>query len=162
MNNVLTQRIMEEMTETNPQEAIKYICYKALLIKERLGVEKQVNKVTEISRIVVNNVAKLSNLSFVLLLAFLVFEVWGNISSSSIPTLGKNFTGALLLIIALLVFLSALFGSYNVKKTNLGSRNMFKNKKKNVAGSLGENDLLKEIDQSNQNTTEVSQKNQEK
>ena len=44
LNQSISRKIIEEMTETKQQEAIKSICFKAHLIKKRIGDSKSANK----------------------------------------------------------------------------------------------------------------------
>jgi hypothetical protein len=144
MNRTLIQRIIEEMTESDPKEAIKYICYNAIMIKERLGVQAQSNRVTEISQIMLSNISKLSNVTFVLLFIYLTFEVLKNVEDYGFENFGKALIGTLLFIMSLLVFISHLIDSYQTKKTQLNSQNAFIKKKQKIQGSLEMNDFSKD------------------
>lgn len=138
------------MTSINPRESIKYICLKALMIRERLGIEKKGNRLSELNRVIVNNVALFSNISFFLLFLYLISEIWKNINGSSQADLLLNFTKMFLAIISILTFISNLIDSYNTKTSENKSHILLKHKKKRAHGSLGYNAFQKNI-----NNTEI-------
>ena len=114
------------------------------MIKERLGVQAQSSRVTEISQILLNNVAKLSNLTFILLFVYLVFEVIKNIEDFGFENTAKALVGTFLFLISLLVLVSHLIDSYQSKKAQLNSQNAFIKKKKKIEGSLEMHDFSKD------------------
>ena len=151
LNKSLSQRIIDEMTETKPHESIKYICYKAMLIKQRLEVQKETNNFSRVSQLLINNVDRLSNLFFLFLFVYLIFEIIDNIEESSISDLGFVLTSFILLIISILILFSGIVDSYHMKKAEITSKNALSHKKKNIEGSLGYNAFSKNI-----NNTEVN------
>ena len=137
LNQSISRKIIEEMTETKQQEAIKSICFKALLIKERIGGSKSANNFFGVGRYLMNNISKLSDFMFFMLILYLVFEIAYKVNGSSFFDVATNFTNALIFILSLIIFWAFFMDSYQVKKHKLKTLYIFKHKSKNVRGSLG-------------------------
>ena len=136
LNQSISTKIIEEMTETKQQEAIKSICFKALLIKERIGSSKIANIFFGVGRYLMNNISKLSYFMFFMLIVYLVFEIAFNVNDSSFFDVVTIFTNALIFILSLIILWEFFVDSYQVKKHKLKTLYIFKHKSKNVRGSL--------------------------
>ena len=145
LSQPISRRILEEMMETKQQEAIKSICYKALLIKERIGSSKNTSKLVSFGRYLINNITRLSDLMFILLLLFLAFEISYKVTSNSLLDVASNLTNALVFILSLIIYLAFFIDSYQVKKHKLKTMYIFKHKSKSIRGSLGFNAFPRSI-----------------
>ena len=145
LSQPISRRILEEMMETKQQEAIKSICYKALLIKERIGSSKNTSKLVSFGRYLINNISRLSDLMFILLLLFLAFEISYKVTSNSLLDVASNLTNALVFILSLIIYLAFFIDSYQVKKHKLKTMYIFKHKSKSIRGSLGFNAFPRSI-----------------
>ena len=151
MNNALAHRILDEMSEVNPRESIKYIysilhtCFKDVHMGGDSNTERKGSKVIEYSRIVINNISRFSDISYFLLILYCIFEVIKNANDNSLFDLLRNLTGLILFAISLLIFVSFIFDSYHTKKTETKVKNVLKHKRKRVHGSLGYDAFPKNI-----------------
>lgn len=148
MSSSMTQTIVDEMTKAPPQESIKYICTKALMIKDRLGVEKQASALAGVSRYLLFRVSILYQFMFLVLLVYLAIEVIDVARGSSLGDVLKPFLGVVILITSLLMLFSNIMETYSKTKSKLNSAHNLRHKKKKVSGSLGYNAFPKDINNS--------------
>ena len=104
LNQSISTKIIEEITEIKQQEAIKSICFKALLIKERIGDSKSAKKFFGVGRYLMNNISKLSDFMFFILIIYLVFEITFKVNGNSFFYVATNFTNTLIFILSLIIF----------------------------------------------------------
>ena len=136
LNQSISRKIIEEMTETKQQEAIKSICFKALLIKERIGSSKSANNFFGVGRYLMNNTPKLSYFMFFIFIVYLVFEIVYKVNGNSFFDVATNLTNTLIFILSLIIFWAFFMDSYWVNKHKLKTLYIFKHKSKNMRGSL--------------------------
>ena len=126
LNQSISRKIIEEMTEIKQQDAIKNICFKALLIKERIGGSKNANNFFGVGRYLMNNISKLSDFMFFMFILYLVFEIVYKMNGSSLFVFATNFTNALIFILSLIIFWAFFMDSYQVKMHKLKTLYIFK------------------------------------
>ena len=114
-----------------------------------------------VGRYLMNNISKLSDFMFFILIVYLVFEIAYKVNGSSFFVVATNLTNTLIFILSLIIFWAFFMDWYQVKKHKLKTLYVFKHKSKNVRGSLGlllfQNQLTTKYSRTNKKSLETKQ-----